>query len=105
MHEPARGDDGHVLALAVDPRLADLDRLDLVGDLALDAVQRAVLEEDDRVVLVDGAPEEAAHVLGGGREDDLEPGHVHEPRLELLGVLRARRPAGASLRADRDAAP
>jgi hypothetical protein len=31
VHEPARGDDGDVLALAMDPRLADLDRLDLVG--------------------------------------------------------------------------
>jgi hypothetical protein len=102
VHQPSGGDYGHVLALAMDPCLADLDRLDLVGDLALDAVQRSVLEEDDWIVLVDGAPEEAAHVLGCGREDDLEPRHVHEPRLELLGMLGARRPTGASLRADRE---
>src|SRR6185503_11214778 len=37
VHEPAGSDDGHILALAMDPRLADLDRLDLVGNLALDA--------------------------------------------------------------------
>ena len=94
-------DDRDVRALAVDARLAERDRLELLGHLALDRVERPVLEEDDRVVVVDRRPEEAADVLGRRREDDLEPGHVDEPRLELLRVLRARRPARAALRADR----
>ena len=72
-----------------------------VRHLALDRVEQPVLEEDDRVVVVDRRPEQAAHVLGRRREHDLQARDVHEPRLELLRVLRARRPAGAALRADR----
>ena len=96
--EAAGGDHGDVVALAVDARLADLDPVDLVGHLALEVVERPVLEEDDRVVVVDRAPEEAARVRRRRGEDHLDPGHVDEPRLELLRVLRARRPAGAALR-------
>ena len=90
MHEAPRCDDSDVLACAVDPGLSERDRLELVGHLALDRVQRAVLEENDGVVVVDRAPEEPAHVLRRRREDDLEPGDVDEPGLELLSVLRAR---------------
>ena len=82
--------------------LADLDAVDLVRHLALEVVERPVLEEDDRVVVVDRAPEEPARVAGSRGEDHLDPGHVDEPRLELLGVLRARRPAGAALRPQRE---
>ena len=99
--EPAGGDDGHVLALAVHARLADLDALDLVRHLVLQVVEGAVLEEDDGVVVVDRAPEEPARVGGGRGEHDLDPGDVHEPRLQLLRVLRAGRPAGAALRSQR----
>ena len=73
-----------------DARLAELDRLDLVRHLALERVERPVLEEDDGVVVVDRAPEETANVLGRRGVDDLQARHVHEPRLELLRVLRAR---------------
>ncbi len=82
--------------------LPERDGLELVRDLALHRVQRPVLEEDDRVVVVDRRPEQPAHVLGRRREHDLEPGHVDEPRLQLLRVLRARRPARSTLRADRE---
>jgi hypothetical protein len=33
--EPARGDDGHVLAFAMDARLTDRDRLELLRDVLL----------------------------------------------------------------------
>ncbi len=101
VHERADRDHRHVGALADRARLAERDRLELVRHLALDRVEQPVLEEDHGVVVVDRRPEQAAHVLGGRRVGDLEPRHVHEPRLELLRVLRARRPAGTALRADR----
>ena len=100
-HHPADRDDGHVGALAHHARLAERDRLDLVRHGPFQRVEQPVLEEDDGVVVVDRAPEEPAHVLGRRRVDDLEAGHVHEPGLELLRVLRARAPAGAALGADR----
>ena len=102
VHEPPGRDDGDVRPLAMDARLAERDRLELVRHLALHRIQRAVLEEHDGVVVVDRGPEEAPHVLGGRGEDDLEPGDVDEPGLELLGMLRARRPARAALRPDRE---
>src|SRR5919198_1167435 len=101
VHQPSGGHDGHVVALAVHPRLPELDRLELVRHLLLDPVQRPVLEEDDWVVVVDRGVEEAAHVGGRRREDDLQPGDVDEPGLELLRVLGSRRPARAALRAHR----
>ena len=100
--EPPRRDDRHVGALAMDARLPERDRLELVRHLALDRIERAVLEEDDGVVVVDRRPEQAAHVLGRRCEHDLEPGHVDEPGLELLRVLRPGRPPGPALRADRE---
>ena len=88
-------------ALADRARLAERDRLDLVRHVAFHRVEQPVLEEDDRVVVVDRRPEQAAHVLGGRRIGNLEAWDMDEPRLELLRVLRARRPAGAALGADR----
>ena len=41
--------------------------------------------------------EQAANVLGRGREHDLEARDVDEPGLELLRVLGTRRPAGPAL--------
>jgi hypothetical protein len=55
-------------------RLADRDRLQLLGHVLLEPVQRAVLEEDDRVVVVDRRPEQAADVGRRRREQHLEPG-------------------------------
>src|SRR5712691_2393375 len=101
VHEAAGRDHGYVLALPVHARLAEGDRLELVGDFFLDPVQRAVLEEDDGIVVVDRRPEQSAHVGRRRREHHLQPRDVHEPRLELLRVLRARAPACAALRADR----
>jgi hypothetical protein len=100
VYEAAGGDDGDVLALANHARLTERDRLELVGHLFLEAVERPVLEEDDRVVLVDRAVEEPADVGRRRGEDDLEAGNMDEPRLELLRMLGAGRPAGAALGAD-----
>jgi hypothetical protein len=85
----------------VHARLPDRDRLDLLRHLFLEAVERAVLEDDHGIVVVDRARQQAAHVGRRRGEDDLQPRHVDEPRLELLRVLGARAPAGAALRADR----
>ena len=100
-HHPADRDHGHVCALAHDPRLAEGNRLELLGNVALERIEQPMLEEDDRVVVVDRAPEQAAHVLRRRRKHDLEPRHVDEPRLELLRVLGSGAPAGAALGADR----
>src|SRR5256885_16918834 len=51
--EPPRRHDGHVLALTVDARLAERDRLELLRYVFLDRVQDAVLEERHGVVVVD----------------------------------------------------
>src|ERR1043166_5563928 len=66
---PARRDNRHVLTVAVHACLSERDRLELVGNLTLDSVQRAVLEEDDRVVVVDRRPAQARNVLRGRGED------------------------------------
>jgi hypothetical protein len=98
VHEPARRNDRDVFAFAMNARLAERDRLELVGYLLLQAVEGAVLEEDHWVVVVDRRPEQAANVARSRREDDLQPGDVDEPGLQLLRVLCPRRPAGAALR-------
>ena len=73
-----------------DARAADGDRLDFLRHVALDRVERPVLEEDDGIVVVDRRPEQSAYVFRRRREDHLEPRDVDEPRLELLCVLGAR---------------
>ena len=95
VREATRRHHGHVLTLAVHTRLAERNRLELVRNLALDRVQRAVLEEHDGVVVVDRGPSRPRGVLGRGREHDLEARDVDEPGLELLRVLG--RPAGPAL--------
>ena len=101
VHERPHRDHRHVGALADRRAPCRAGSARALRHLALDRVEQPVLEEDDRVVVVDRRPEQAAHVLGRRRVDDLQARHVHEPRLELLRMLRARRPAGAALRADR----
>ncbi len=99
--ERPRRDHRHVGSLAHDARLAERDRLDLRRRLLLDRIQQPVLEEDHGVVVVDRRPQKPARIVRARREHDLQPRHVHEPRLELLRMLRARRPAGTALRANR----
>jgi hypothetical protein len=101
VNEPPHCHDRDVVALAMKACLSERDRLELVRYFLLDRVERAVLEEEDGVVVVDRRPEQTAHVGRRGREDDLEPGHVHEPGLELLRMLGPGAPPGATLRPDR----
>ena len=76
--EPVAGDVG----------LADRGQeLGVVGDLALLLVDRQVLDHQHRVVVADGALEQALGVARGGRRDHLEAGHVGEPPVEGLRVL------------------
>ena len=98
----APGDDRDVVALPVDARLADRDRVALVGHLALDPpVQVLVLEEEHRVRVLDRGDDQAFRVGRRRRADALEPGEVGERRL---GVLRVERPAREAA-ARRAAAP
>src|SRR5205085_441805 len=66
VHEPTGRDDRHVRALAVHTALADRDRLQLLRHLLLEPVERAVLEADDRVVVVEPlqAPATAISEIG-----------------------------------------
>ena len=61
-------------------------------------VERLVLDVDDRVRVGDRGAEEPGGIGRGGRHDHLQPGHVREPGLQALRVLRAAALAGAALR-------
>ena len=82
-----RRDDRDVAAGAHDLGLADLGDLAAV-DRALAAVQRLVLEEDDRVVVRDrGAEQRVGRPRGRGRHH-AQARQVDEPALERRRVLR-----------------
>ena len=54
-------------------------------------VERLVLEEENRVVVIHGRAEKAVGVLDRARADDLEPGLADEPALRARASGRARR--------------
>src|SRR6266568_5452966 len=88
---PHRGpvrDDGQVLPLAGDPRLADRSKdLLFFRQCLLDPpVQPLVLEVDDRIVVPDGGLDQALRVPRGGGIDDLQARRVKEGRLRILRV-------------------
>ena len=64
--------------------------------------RRLVLEEEDGVVVLDGAAQQAVGVGDGARADDLEPGHADEPALRARGVERAAADAAAVRAADHE---
>src|SRR5881409_1023688 len=84
------GDDGQVLPLAGDPRLADgSEDLLLFRQRLLDpAVQPFVLEVDDRIVVPDGGLDQALRVPRRGGIDDLQARRVKEGRLRVLRMER-----------------
>ncbi len=91
-HADAIGDDGDVLALAVDARLADRhgEVVELRHRERL-SVKNLVFEEDHRVRIADGALEQA---LGVGRHvgrDHLEARHVRVPGGVSPGCAGRRR--------------
>ena len=51
---------------ADDPALAERDRVELLGNVVFEVVERAVLEEDDRAVSLQGADQQALGVGGRG---------------------------------------
>src|SRR5881396_2197784 len=90
---PHRGpvsDDGQILPLAGDPRLADgSEDLLLFRQRLLDpAVQPFVLEVDDRIVVPDGGLDQALRVPRRGGIDDLQARRVKEGRLRVLRMER-----------------
>ncbi len=46
-----------------------------------------MLDEDHRVVVVDGSQQQSLGVIGVGGHDHLQARHMHEPVLKALGVL------------------
>ena len=88
----APGDECDVLSLPMDARLADRDRVALVGHFPFDsAIEVLVLEEEDGVRILDRRDEQALGVGRRGGADALQSGDVGERRLGVLGVERARR--------------
>src|SRR5579872_4938282 len=71
--------------------------------LALDPpVEVLVLHVADRIRIPDGRMQQPLGVLGGRGRDDLDPGRVHEPRLRVLGVIRASGEPAATWKPHRD---
>ena len=97
VHHPRHRHDGDVGARAHDGRPADRD--DVVGRRlrSLHAVEQPVLDEDDRVRVLDRGAQQPVGVGRRRRHDDGQPGDVREQRLEALRVLAPRRAAGAEL--------
>ena len=58
------------------------------------AVQRDVLEVENRIRIGDGRRHQRARILRRRRNDDLQAGRPVEPRFGVLAVIRARRGAG-----------
>ena len=74
------------VALARHACAAERDRLARL-DLASPPVEPDVLDEEDGVAVEQRTPHEAVRVRRVRRHGDLDPGDVHEPRLEALRVL------------------
>ena len=97
VHHPRHRDDGEVGARAHDRRPADGDDVVGRGLRSLHAVEQPVLDEHDRVRVLDGGAEQPVGVGRRRRHHHRQPGDVREQRLEALRVLAARRTAGAEL--------
>ena len=87
----------------MDARLAERNRVALLGHLGLDpAVEVLVLEVENRVRILDRRDQEPLGVLGRRRADDLESRDVRERALGVLRVERAAREAAAGREPDDD---
>ena len=94
---PRDRDDRDVGAGAHDGGLADREHVVGRRLRALHAVEQPVLDEDHRVRVLDGGPQQAVGVGRRRRHDDGQPRDVGQQRLEALRVLAARRAPGAEL--------
>ena len=81
------GDEGDVGALPDDVRLVQRDAVDVLRDVLLDrAVELEVLEEEDRVIVLDRRDQQTLGVIGGGRGDHAQTGDAGEDVLDAVGV-------------------
>ena len=92
VHAVHRGDDRDVRSLPCDAGDAEGHRVTV--DLAGDAVEALVLEEEHGVVVLDRGAEKALRVGRSGGGDDLQPRNAHEPGDGHLRVDRAESAAG-----------
>ncbi|MNK72771.1 hypothetical protein D3C87_922550 [compost metagenome] len=115
----AVGQDGHIRTFAHDASLADRQGVFFGRDLGqllglprrnrllVPAVEGAVvealgLEEDDRIIVLDGGDQQALGVIGVGRNDNLQTRNVGEQGFWRLAVRLAAEDAAAIGAADRD---
>ena len=98
VHHPRHRHDGDVASGTHDGR--DADREDVVGRRlrAFHAVQQPVLDEHDRVRVLDRRPQQPVRVGGRRGHDHAQAGDVGEQRLEALRVLAPGGASGAELR-------
>ena len=92
-NHPAVGDDGEILALAHDVRLADGDFVGLFRHHAAVGQRHLVHHREHRIVVPRRGDQETLGVIGRGRRNDLQARQVAEPRFQALGVLRGQVPA------------
>ena len=86
-------DQRDVASRGEDARLAERNRIRLLRHVPFLKVKQPVLDEHHGVVVADAGRERALGVVGRGRRDHLETGHVHEEGVQPLRVLRALPPA------------
>ena len=96
----AVGDERDVGAAAPYGCALDVDGSGVGAAGAGEVVERAVLEDDDRVGVLQRGPQHAAGVLERRRGEHAEAGDVRVPALEAVRVLRGELPAGAGRHAD-----
>ena len=84
MQGAAPRDQGHILAWPFDVGETQRDQVLLLGYLSLEVVEHLIFHEHDRVVVTNGALQQALGVLGRCGRDHDQPGHVGVPGLERL---------------------
>ena len=99
IHGQQLTDDSHIPTLPPDNSLANRHQVLLIRDIAngadsaflrpgpLAAVEQFVLEDDHRIVIPDGALEQAFGIISGGRRQHFQARHVNKKGFETLSVL------------------
>jgi len=64
------------------------DTIGVFGNVAFCAIQELVLDENYRVVVINGGQQQTFGVVGVAGHDDLQTGDVHEPVFVTAAVLR-----------------
>ncbi len=96
------GDQGQVLALALDVGLADGDSVFLFGfgHIAARKVEHLVLQEEHGVLVADRGEQQPLGVIRGGGDGHLDAGELGKGALDAGAVLRAVTLAAAVLAAN-----